>query len=125
MIRSTSRSVLAGLVVVGGLALAGCGAGQVAQTAEEQSTIDGSNAQVGPLAIRYAALEYPNAGFYEKGSNARLRMVVVNDSTGSDALVAVRTNAATEVTLTGATSPAASDSATPEPSATSAEEKIR
>jgi copper(I)-binding protein len=120
VIRSTSRSVLAGLVVVGGLALVGCGAGQVAQTAEEKSTVDGSSAQVGPLAIRDAALEYPNAGFYEKGGNARLRMVVVNDSTSSDALVAVRTDAATEVTLTGATSPAASDSATPEPSATSA-----
>jgi copper(I)-binding protein len=121
VIRSTSRSVLAGLVVVGGLALAGCGSGQVAQTAQEQPTVDGSTAQVGPLAIRYAALEYPNAGFYEKGSNARLRMVVVNDSISSDALVAVRTNAAAEVTLTGATSAAASDSATPEPAATSAE----
>ena len=42
MNRSTSRSVLAGLVVVGGLALAGCGAGQVAQTAEQKPTVDGS-----------------------------------------------------------------------------------
>jgi len=52
--RSTSRSVLAGLVVVGGLALAGCGAGQFAQTAQDKPTVDGQMAQIGPIAIRDA-----------------------------------------------------------------------
>ena len=40
MNRSTSRSVLAGLVVAGGIALAGCGSGQVAQTAVMKPTVD-------------------------------------------------------------------------------------
>ena len=52
MNRSTSRSVLAGLVVAGGLALAGCATGQVAQTAQMSPTVDGQMAQVGSLAIR-------------------------------------------------------------------------
>jgi copper(I)-binding protein len=107
--------VLAGLVV-GGLALAGCGAGQVAQTAETQPTIDGTNAQVGDIAIRYAALEYPIGGVYEKGSDARLRMVIVNQGIGSDVLTAVRSDAAADVTISQGTSAAATGSATPEPS---------
>jgi copper(I)-binding protein len=116
VIRSTSRSVLAGLLVLGGLAVAGCGAGQVAQTAETQPTIDGSNAQAGDIAIRNAALEYPIGGAYEKGSDARLRMVVVNQGVVADVLTAVRTTAAEDVTITQGPSSAATGSATPEPS---------
>jgi copper(I)-binding protein len=115
VIRSTSRSRLAGLVVVGGLALAGCGAGQVAQTAQQQSTTDGVNAQAGDIAIRNAALDYPNDGAYAKGDNARLRMVVVNQGTEADTLLSVSSTAADGVTITDGSS-AATGSATPEPS---------
>ena len=72
MNRSTSRSMLAGLVVVGGLALAGCGSGQISETATQKPTVDGQMAQVGQLAIRDAALDYPVGGSYERGSDARL-----------------------------------------------------
>lgn len=102
MIRSTSRSVLAGLVVVAGAALAGCGAGQISQTALQSPTVDGSSAQVGSLAIRNVALEYPTQGSYAKGSTARLRMVIANSGTSSDTLTAVRSEAADEVTITAA-----------------------
>jgi copper(I)-binding protein len=108
VIRSTSRSVLAGLVVVGGLALAGCGSGQVAQTAQQQGTIDGVSVQVGQLAVRDIALEYPNAGVYKKGTTARLRMVVVNQGISADVLTDVRSPAASGVTITD-------DSATAQP----------
>jgi copper(I)-binding protein len=113
VIRSTSRSVLAGLMVVGGLALAGCGAGQVAQTAEQQGTIDGVNVQVGQLAVRDIALEYPNEGVYPKGSTARLRMVVVNQGTSGDALIDVRSPAASGVTITDGSATASPGAGSP------------
>ncbi|HEY6745597.1 MAG TPA: copper chaperone PCu(A)C [Mycobacteriales bacterium] len=107
VIRSTSRSVLAGLVVVAGVALAGCAAGQVSQTAVQSPTIDGISAQVGTMSIRNLALEYPDQGSYEKGSDARLRMVIVNDSSSSDTLTAVRSNVSTDVTISAGASGAA------------------
>jgi copper(I)-binding protein len=117
--RSTSRSVLAGLVVLGGLGLAGCGSGQVAQTALQQPTVDGQQAQLGPIAIRNAALEYPVGGVYERGSEARLRMVVVNGGIAPDTLTSVSSPVATDVTISQGASAGATGSATPEPSATS------
>jgi copper(I)-binding protein len=108
--------VLAGLVVVGGLALAGCGAGQIAQTAQQNPTIDGSNTQVGDLAIRNLALEYPVGGAYEQGDDARLRMVVVNQGLGSDTLLSVSSPVAAGVRITDGAA-AATGSGTPEPSA--------
>lgn len=110
-----SRSVLAALAVVGGLALAGCGAGQVAQTAQQRPSIDGQSGSVGTLALRDVTVEYPSAGVYKDGGDARLRMVVVNEGPGSDALVSVRTDAAQEVILTAA----GPDTTTPEPTAAS------
>lgn len=118
MNRSTSRSVLAGLVVVGGLALAGCGAGQVAQTAHQKPTVDGQMAQAGPMAIRDAALEYPPGGVYEQGSDARLRMVIVNGGVTPDSLVSVSSPVATSVTISEGGSAGATGSATPEAGAT-------
>jgi copper(I)-binding protein len=116
VIRSTSRAALAGLVVAAGLLLTGCGAGQISQTAEQQGTVDGVGADIGSLSIRNAALEYPNAGFYDAGSTARLRMVITNQGTTSDTLTAVRSDAAGEVTISDSSateSPGASESASP------------
>ena len=121
MNRSTSRSVLAGLVVIGGLALAGCGAGQIAQTAQQKPTVDGQMAQVGLLAIRDAALEYPTGGVYERGSEARLRMVVVNSGIAPDALVSVSSPVATDVTISEGGSAEATGSATPSATDTASE----
>jgi copper(I)-binding protein len=112
VIRSTSRSVLAGLVVGAGVALAGCGAGQVSQTAVQSPTIDGVSAQVGQMSIRNLALEYPTKGTYAKGDDARLRMVIANDGDSSDTLTAVRSNVSAEVTITAAAA-SASGGATP------------
>lgn len=121
MIHSTSRTVLAGLGVVAGLTLAGCAAGQVSQTAVQSPTIDGISAQVGTMSIRNLALEYPDQGAYEKGSEARLRMVVANDNSTGDTLIAVRSNVSSDVTITAAAAGAASGTPTltaPPPSAT-------
>lgn len=111
---ATPRSVLTALVVAGGLALAGCAAGQEAQTAEQLPTVDGQNTVLGPLALRDVALEYPEAGIYRQGSNARLEMVVANSSGDDDALLEVRTDAARQVRIFEAVEGGAG-SATPTP----------
>jgi copper(I)-binding protein len=117
-----SRVALAALVTAGGVVLAGCAAGQQAQTAEQRPTIDGNNAEVGPLALRNVAIEYPDNGVYRKGSVARLRLVIANTGNESDELTEVRTDVAGEVSLVGAqtqddsspsASPAETGSATP------------
>jgi copper(I)-binding protein len=118
---ASSRSVLAALALVGGAALVGCGAGQQAQTAEQRPTIDGQNASVGALALRDVAVDYPSAGVYKKGDDARLRLVIANDGDSSDALVEVRTDAAEEVTLGAAPAGGVTGSATPTPAEGSAE----
>jgi copper(I)-binding protein len=119
--RSTSRSVLAGLVVAGGLALSACASGQVAQTAQMRPTVDGQMAQVGSLAIRNIALDYPAGGVYERGSDARLRMVVVNGGVAPDSLVSVSSPVATDVTISAGGSAEATGSATPEPTGSASE----
>jgi copper(I)-binding protein len=116
--RSTSRPALAGLVMVGAVALAGCGAGQYAQTAEQKPTVDGQAAQVGPIAIRNAALEYPAGGAYQRGSDARLRMVVVNGGIAADALTSVSSPVATGVTISEGGPAEATGTSTPEPTGT-------
>ena len=121
MNRSTSRSVLAGLVVAGGLALSACASGQIAQTAQMSPTVDGQMAQVGSLAIRNVALDYPAGGVYERGSDARLRMVVVNGGVAPDSLVSVSSPVATDVTISAGGSAEATGSATPEPTGSPSE----
>jgi len=119
--RSTSRSVLAGLVVAGGLALSACASGQIAQTAQMSPTVDGQMAQVGSLAIRNVALDYPAGGVYERGSDARLRMVVVNGGVAPDSLVSVSSPVATDVTISAGGSAEVTGSATPEPTGSPSE----
>jgi copper(I)-binding protein len=113
--------VLAGLVVAGGLALSACASGQIAQTAQMSPTVDGQMAQVGSLAIRNVALDYPAGGVYERGSDARLRMVVVNGGVAPDSLVSVSSPVATDVTISAGGSAEVTGSATPEPTGSASE----
>lgn len=100
MIRSRrTRVALAALVTVGGVVLAGCGAGQQAQTATQQPTIDGANAEVGPIALRNVAIEYPENGLYRRGAVARLRLLIANTGNAPEELVEVRTEIASEVAI--------------------------
>jgi copper(I)-binding protein len=113
--------VLAGLVVAGGLALSACASGQIAQTAQMSPTVDGQMAQVGSLAIRNVALDYPAGGVYERGSDARLRMVVVNGGVAPDSLVSVSSPVATDVTISAGGSAEVTGSGTPEPTGSASE----
>jgi copper(I)-binding protein len=123
-------------VACGALGLAlltGCAAGQHAQTVEQTPAIDGVQAQAGTIAIRAAGIAAPESGTsYAKGSDAELRMVLVNQGSQPDKLVSVSSPAATGAELSagsgssgsgssgsGSASPAASDSSSPSASASS------
>lgn len=71
--------------------LAGCGAGQVSQTAEEVAAVNGANGNIGPIAIRDAELAPPPKpdNYYRRGSDAPLLLTIVNTGGNDDKLVSV------------------------------------
>jgi hypothetical protein len=105
-----------GLAVVG--ATAGCAAGQIAQTAQQVAAVDGAEGHVGPIALRTVKLQYPQGGRYREGQSARLNLVMANQSDQDDTLVAVRTDAAGNVTFSPGSSLSDGASGSPSASAT-------
>lgn len=87
------------------LALAGCGAGQVTQTDTQVAAIDGSNANLGGIAIRDVWMPYPQDlnGVYPTGSDVPLQLTIVNQGDVPDTLMSVTTPAAAQVLLQGRT----------------------
>jgi hypothetical protein len=93
-----------GMVAAAGLAAAmlmtGCAAGQHAQTSNQTPAIDGVGADSGQIGIRAAAIAAPETGpNFPAGSDATLKLVMVNSGTSTVALAAVSTTAAQHVTL--------------------------
>lgn len=88
----------AGAVVLGtalsALLVAGCAAGQDAQTVNQRPPIDGASAAAGSIAVRAAGLASPEGTFYAKGDPAQLEMVLVNTGTSDDTLTSVTSPAA-------------------------------
>lgn len=104
--RSFSRVGRAGVVALGVgvvLGMAGCSAGQVAQTAQEQPAVNGSLGQTGKIAIRDASLVYPDQtkGVYAKGSDIELAMTIVSRKQHDDKLVKVSSESARDVAVKG------------------------
>lgn len=102
-------------VVVAMLALTGCGAGAVSQTASQASGVNGAIAQVGNVLVRNASIDFPpnapaTAGAaYQPGGAAPLSMTVVNVGATPDKLLAVTSPVAATGQITGdATIPAGS-----------------
>jgi len=90
---------LAGLVTA--LAVAGCSAGQNTQTDSVEPAVNGSQGQVGPIAIRNAQIAYPHDGTYSAGASAPLILTIVNTGSKADELVEVTSEVAGNVTITG------------------------
>jgi hypothetical protein len=100
---SPRRLAIAALGVAGALLVSACASGQIAETADEVSAVDGSSGNAGNLDLRDVTLAFPSTGFYRAGSNARLQLVVVNNSAHPDVLVGVRSpNARGAVSASGA-----------------------
>jgi len=85
------------------LLLAGCGTGQVTQTSRAQSSVNGAQGQVGPMAVRNAQLAVPDGDkpYYQSGSDAPLLLTIVNTGTTEDELTSMTSPSARSVRIEG------------------------
>ena len=100
--RSSRVAALAAAGLIGALALAGCGAGQLSQTASQESAVDGNAAVINNVALRNVRIQaQQHTDFLQPGATVDLVLVVVNQSPDvADKLVGVTTDIGT-VTVTG------------------------
>jgi copper(I)-binding protein len=101
---SALTSGLAACGLVTAIALTGCSAGQVSQTATQEPAVNGVNATVGEVALRNIHLRAAQTSDYvQPGSDVELIFVAANDSPDSnDKLVSITSDVGT-VNLTGDT----------------------
>jgi copper(I)-binding protein len=98
------RTGVAISVAIGAMALAGCGAGQIAQTSSQVASVGGAQANVGAISIRDAAFEFEesaNASIYTRGEDAPLQMSIINSAGTEDRLVSASSPVASSVRISG------------------------
>lgn len=100
--RSARLAALAAAGFIGAVALAGCSAGQLSQTASQESAVDGSSAAIKNVALRNVRIQaQQNTDFLHPGATLDLVLVVVNQKPDvTDKLVGVTTDIG-KVTVTG------------------------
>ena len=100
--RSAKLAVLASGALIGAVAISGCGAGQISQTAMQQSAVDGNQATVKNVALRNVHIRAKQTGDYLRpGTTVDLVLVAVNQSPDiTDKLVGITTDIG-KVTVTG------------------------
>ncbi|MEV1145394.1 hypothetical protein [Micromonospora sp. NPDC049799] len=103
-IRGSRRAalLLSGMAATTGLLLSGCGAGQVAETANKEPSVQGVNlsAANGDYVVRGLLVEFPGVDGYKAGANATLNAVIYNDSE-KPVTVTVTTESAREIVIAG------------------------
>ncbi|MEU4713396.1 hypothetical protein AB0F73_07050 [Micromonospora purpureochromogenes] len=103
-IRGSRRAalLLSGMAAATALLATGCGAGQIAETANKEPSIQGINVQTPDNAYKVRGLyvEYPGTEGLRTGANAALNTVIYND-TRDPVTVTVTTESAREVVITG------------------------
>lgn len=93
--RTARRVGLTVLAMCALLITSACAAGKQAQTSNEKPTLDGSNGDVGKIALRAIAIvSPPNGTSYPKGQDALLTGVISNQGGTSDSLTKISTTAA-------------------------------
>jgi copper(I)-binding protein len=102
----SSAVALAACGLSAALALSGCGAGQIAQTATQQPAVNGTLAWVGDstsgIALRNLHLRAPQTSDYVRpGSDVELLFVAVNESAEKDDRLVSVTSSLGTVSLTG------------------------
>ncbi|MDQ2709850.1 MAG: hypothetical protein M3Z25_20485 [Actinomycetota bacterium] len=88
--KALAASVLLPLFAV--LALTGCSAGAITQTASQASGVDGYAGQAGNVLVRDATIEYAgglDGAVYQSGGSAPLSMSLVNIGDTADRLLSV------------------------------------
>jgi len=100
--RSSRVAALAAGALIGAVALAGCSAGQLSQTASQESAVDGNAAVINNVALRNVRSQaQQNTDFLRPGATVDLVLVVVNQSPDvADKLVGISTDIG-NVTVTG------------------------
>jgi copper(I)-binding protein len=103
-------TLVAALAVASTVALAGCAAGQVAQTAYQANSSTGATVTVNGIAIRDAQIAYPEseggpetAAVYPAGGTAPVEMYVINQGQRNDRLVSASSPIAGSVAVNGQT----------------------
>jgi copper(I)-binding protein len=83
------------LAVAAALFTSACAAGQHAGTADEAPTLNGVNASVGSMLLRALVIDAPSGATttYPAGSDATVKLVLVNTGTSEDQLTAVTSRA--------------------------------
>jgi copper(I)-binding protein len=98
-------TVLATLALAAGLALSGCGAGQITQTDTQASGANGYQGMAGDIAVRNASIVFAgqaNSGAaYRVGQSAPLEMTLVNTGSQPDKLISVNSPVAASGQITG------------------------
>lgn len=111
MNRLTNRLLAAtASLAAGGLLLTGCGSGQISQTANQESAVNGSTANVKNIALRNVHIQAVQTGDYLKpGRTVQLIFAAANDSPDiNDKLVSISSDVGS-VEVSGPTAiPAAS-----------------
>lgn len=113
--RRRRRKVMAAAVampIAATMFLAGCSAGQLAQTSEVQSEVPGVMANIGALHIRNASITAPTTSHFSKGSTLYLEMDIAND--GAEDQLTAATIDGVDATIEPVSS-SSSASSTPEP----------
>ena len=98
-------AVAAATAASGAVLIAGCAAGQDTQTTNQRPPIDGASADAGDISIRTAAVAASDLGSsYAKGSDAQLRLVIINNGPAQVELQSVSSPmaASAQVSSTGA-----------------------
>lgn len=85
------RRIGIGLAVAAALFTSACAAGQHAATADENNTVDGTNASVGSVDLRAIVIESPTGSSitYPTGSDMALKIVIVNNANQPDRLTSI------------------------------------
>lgn len=93
--RPLARRIAVGLVLASALVTSACAAGQVAETAQEKATLDGTNVNIGDIALRALSVQTPDAPNYPIGSNPLVQVVIVNNGQSTDKLVSISSSVST------------------------------
>ncbi|GAA3460149.1 hypothetical protein ACFFSW_18395 [Saccharothrix longispora] len=95
-------AVVAALATGLGLFAAGCGAGQITQTDQQVAAVNGASGQAGTIAVRDAQFLFPaEHGAYEEGDDAPIVVVIANNGTEADRLLAVTSESADPAQIEG------------------------
>jgi copper(I)-binding protein len=87
--QGTVRRAGIGLALAATLVASACAAGQKAQTADENESLDGTTARIGSITLAGLAIQSPAAPTWPKGSDAPLRVVIANSGRQADTLTSV------------------------------------